>query len=130
RARWGRVRERFANEVSVARSGFVSTTGAFGRPVRMPVLLLRQTGESCDLFHFLQGQDTSWVVKISRPVRLPSGLERLATRPPATTSLARKTTGMVLVTALTALATRLPPALTMMSGLRPTNSFASPGRRS
>src|SRR5439155_15104878 len=55
----GRVRERFANEVSVARSGFVSTTGAFGRPVRMPVLLLRQTGESCDLFHFLQGQDTS-----------------------------------------------------------------------
>src|SRR5207244_6749879 len=54
---------------------------------------------------------SSWVVTISRPVRLPSGLERLATRPPATTSLARKTTGMVLVTALTALATRLPPAL-------------------
>src|SRR5438128_10722665 len=80
RARWGRVRERFANEVSVARSGFVSTTGAVGRPVRMPVLLLRQAGESCDLFHFLQGQDTRlsvgyWSTTVGPAHRRVSGLQ-------------------------------------------------------
>src|SRR5262245_16463418 len=58
RAKCGRVRARFVSAINVVRSASVNTRGAFGRPVRMPVLLVNQTGQSCELFRFLQGQDT------------------------------------------------------------------------
>jgi hypothetical protein len=47
-----------ASDSSVARSASVNTSGAFGRPVRMLFPLVEQTRGLCDLFHFLQGQDT------------------------------------------------------------------------
>jgi hypothetical protein len=65
-----------------------------------------------------------------KPVRLPPGREKLATRPYLTGSLLRKTIAIVDVVLFAASAEAVPPVATITSTLRPTRSAANAGSRS
>jgi hypothetical protein len=69
RANCGCVRERSASDSNASCSACVSSSGAFGRPAHVLSPLVEEPREPRDLFHSLQGQDTS-ISRDATPVRV------------------------------------------------------------